>query len=136
VTATASTSTAQSSAGDDTFTSDVTVLPPTLRLIDLRLSVPVFHVGGRTAIKWYMTDAAAVTVRLEQISRKGRHLPRGSFPVRGKAGSNAVLFKGRMPRRQRLKPGTYRFTVSAATADGRVATPGQLGFTVLRKHRR
>jgi Domain of unknown function DUF11 len=136
VTATASTSTDQSSADDDTFTSDVTVLPPTLRLIDLRLSTPVFHVGGRTAIKWYMTDAAAVTVKLEQISRKGRHLLRGSFTVRGKAGSNAVLFKGRMPRKKPLRPGTYRFTVSAATADGRVATPGQLGFTVLRKHRR
>jgi uncharacterized repeat protein (TIGR01451 family) len=136
VTATASTPTDQTSADDDTFTSDVTVLPPTLRLIDLRLSAPVFRAGGRTAIKWYMTDAAAVTVKLEQISRKGRHLPRGSFPIRGKAGSNAVLFKGRMPRKKPLKPGSYRFTVSAATADGRVATPGQLGFTVLRKHRR
>jgi len=54
------------------------VLPPTLRLIDLRLSTPLFRVGGRTAIKWYMTDAAAVTVKLEQISRKGKHLLRGS----------------------------------------------------------
>jgi hypothetical protein len=41
-----------------------------------------------------------------------------------------------MPRKKPLKPGSYRFTVSAATADGRVATPGLLGFTVLRKHRR
>jgi Domain of unknown function DUF11 len=136
MTATASTPTAQSSTSDDTFTSDVTVLPPTLRLLDLRLSQPLFHVGGRTAIKWYMTDAAAVTVKLEQISRKGRHLPRGSFPVKGKAGPNAVLFKGRMPRQRPLKAGNYRFTVSAATADGRVATPGQLSFTVLRRHRR
>jgi Domain of unknown function DUF11 len=136
VTATASTPTAQSSADDDAFTSDVTVLPPTLRLIDLRLSAPVFRVGGRTAIKWYMTDAAAVTVKLEQISRRGRYLPRGSFPVRGRAGPNAVLFRGRMPRHKPLKPGGYRFTVSAATADGRVATPGQLGFTVLHRHRR
>jgi hypothetical protein len=83
-----------------------------------------------------MTDAAAVTVKLEQLSRKGRYLPRGSFPVKGRAGSNAVLFKGRMPRQKRLKPGSYRFTVSAATADGRVAAPGQLSFTVLRGHRR
>lgn len=131
-----STSTDQTATDDDTFTSDVTVLPPTLRLIDLRLSAPVFRAGGRTAIKWYMTDAAAVTVKLEQISRKGRHLPRGSFPVKGRAGSNAILFKGHMPRQKRLKPGSYRFTVSAATPDGRVATPGQLSFTVLRGHRR
>jgi hypothetical protein len=136
MTAAASTPTDQTSIDDDGFTSDVTVLPPTLRLLDLRLSTPVFRVGGRTAIKWYMTDAAAVNVKLEQISRKGRHLPRGSFPVRGKPGSNSVLFKGRVPRHKRLKRGNYRFTVTAATADGRVATPGVLGFTVLRKHRR
>jgi uncharacterized repeat protein (TIGR01451 family) len=131
-----STSTDQTSTDDDSFTSDVTVLAPTLRLIDLRLSTPVFRAGGRTAIKWFMTDAAAVSVKVEQISRKGRHLSRGSFPVKGRAGSNAVLFKGHVPRHRRLKPGNYRFTVSAATPDGRVATPGQLSFTVLRRHRR
>lgn len=134
--AAATTPTDQTSTDDDVFTSDVTVLPPTLRLIDLRLSASVFRVGGRTAIKWYMTDAAAVNVKVEQISRRGRHLPRGSFPVRGRPGSNAILFKGRVPHRKRLKPGNYRFTVSAATADGRLATPGQLSFTVLRRHRR
>jgi hypothetical protein len=134
--AVASTPTDQTSVGDDTFTSDVTVLPPTLRLLDLRLSAPVFRVGGRTAIKWYMTDAAPVNIKLEQISRKGHHLPRGSFEVKGRPGSNAVLFKAGIPRKKRLKPGNYRFTVSAATADGRVATPGQLSFTVLRKRHR
>ena len=136
MTATAGTPTDQTSTDDDSATSDVTVLPPTLRLIDLRLSAPAFRAGGRTAIKWFMTDAAAVNVKLEQISRKGRHLARGSFPVKGRAGSNAVLFKGHLPRQKRLKPGNYRFTVSAATVDGRVATPGQLSFTVLRRHRR
>jgi len=136
MTATASTPTDQSSTDDDTFTSDVTVLPPTLRLLNLRLSAPLFRVGGRTAIKWYMTDTAAVTVKLEQINHKGHHLPRGSFQVKGRPGSNAVLFKGRLPGKRPLKAGNYRFTVSAVTADGRVATPGQLGFTVLRKPRR
>jgi hypothetical protein len=134
--AVAATPTDQTATDDDAFTSDVTVLPPTLRLIDLRLSAPVFRSGGRTAIKWFMTDAAAVSVNVEQISRTGHHLPRGSFPVKGRAGSNAVLFKGRVPRHKRLKPGNYRFTVSAATPDGRVATPGQLSFTVLRPHHR
>jgi hypothetical protein len=136
MTAAAGTPTDQTSTDDDTATSDVTVLAPTLRMIGLRLSAPVFRAGGRTAIKWYMTDAAAVNVKLEQISRNGHHLARGSFPVKGRAGSNAILFKGHMPRKKRLKPGNYRFTVSAATLDGRVATPGQLSFTVLRQHRR
>jgi uncharacterized repeat protein (TIGR01451 family) len=134
MTAAATTSTDQTSTDDDTFTSDVTVLPPTLRLLDLRLSHDVIRVGGRTAIKWYMTDAAAVNVKLEQISRKGRHLPLGSFPIAGTPGSNAVAFRGRIPHHKRLKPGSYRFTVSAATLDGRVATPGQLSFTVRRRH--
>jgi hypothetical protein len=136
MTAAASTATDQTSTEDDTATSDVTVLPPTLRLIDLRLSAAVFRAGGRTAIKWFMTDAAAVNIKLEQISRRGRHLPRGSFSVKGRAGSNAILFKGHVPRRKRLKHGNYRFTVSAATVDGRVATPGQLSFTVLPRRRR
>lgn len=136
MTAVASTPTDESATDDDTFTSDVTVLAPTLRLLNLRLSAPTFHVGGRTAIKWYMTDAAAVNVKLEQISRKGHHLPRGSILVKGRPGSNALLFKGRMPGKKPLKAGNYRFTVTAATADGRIATPGVLGFTVLRKPRR
>ena len=136
MTASASTPTDQTSTGDDTSTSDVTVLPPTLRLLNLRLTTPVFHIGGRTAIKWYMTDAAAVNVKLEQISRKGHHLPRGSLLVNGRPGSNAILFKGRLPRQKRLKAGTYRFTVTAATPDGRVAAPAQLSFTVLRTHHR
>jgi uncharacterized repeat protein (TIGR01451 family) len=134
VTAVATTPTDQSATTDDTVTSDVTVLPPTLRLLDLRLSRSEFRVGGRTAIKWYMTDAAAVNVKLEQITRRGRHLPYGSFRVAGRPGSNAVAFRGRMPHRKRLKPGTYRFTVSASTLDGRVATPGLLGFIVRRRH--
>jgi hypothetical protein len=131
-----STTTDETSTDDDAATSDVTVLPPTLRLLDLRLSAPVFRAGGRTAIKWYMTDAADVRVKVEQISRRGRHLPRGTFRVKGRPGSNAVLFKGRVPHHRRLKPGRYRFTVSAATADGRVATPGRLSFRVRHRHRR
>jgi hypothetical protein len=136
MTAAASTSTDQTKTDDDVFTSDVTVLPPTLRLLDLRLSAPVFRVGGRTAIKWYMTDAAPVNVKLEQIDRKGHHLQRGSLVVKGRPGSNAVLIKGRIPHRKRLKAGNYRFTVTAATADGRIAAPGQLSFTILRKRHR
>jgi hypothetical protein len=136
MTAVASTTTDESATADDTFTSDVTVLPPTLRLLNLRLSAPVFRVGGRTAIKWYMTGAAPVSVKLEQISHKGRHLPLGSIVVNGRPGSNALLFRGRMPGRKPLKAGSYRFTVSAATTDGRVATPGVLGFTVLHKRHR
>jgi hypothetical protein len=135
VTGTTTTPTDQTATADDTFMSDVTVLAPTLRLLDLRLSHSEIRVGGRTAIKWYMTDAAAVNVKLEQITRRGRHLAYGSFPVAGHPGSNAVSFRGRMPHRKPLKPGTYRFTVSASTLDGRVATPGLLSFTVRRRHR-
>jgi hypothetical protein len=77
-----------------------------------------------------------VNVKLEQIDRKGHHLQRGSLVVKGRPGSNAVLIKGRIPHRKRLKAGNYRFTVTAATADGRIAAPGQLSFTILRKRHR
>jgi uncharacterized repeat protein (TIGR01451 family) len=133
-TASATTPTAQSETGDDAFTSDVTILPVSLRLLDLRLSSTDIAVGGRTAIKWFMTDAAAVKVALEQITHRGRFVPAGSLPVKGRQGSNVVSIRGRLPGRKRLKPGRYRFVVSAATTDGRVATPGQLSFTVRRRH--
>jgi hypothetical protein len=129
------TPTAETSTDDNTFTSDVTVLPPTLRLMNLRLSSTAFAAGGHTAIKWYMSDQAAVNVALEQITRRGRHVKLGSFPVAGHPGPNAISFRGHMPGRRRLKPGNYRFTISAATFDGRVAAPGRLSFTVRRRHR-
>lgn len=134
VTAQASTTTAETTTDDNGFTSDVTVLPPTLRLLDVRLSHSEFRVGGRTSIRWYGTDSAAVNVRVEQISRRGHIRSVGSFPVNSRPGSNAVTFRGRVPKHRRLKPGNYRFTISAATLDGRVAAPHHLLFTV--RHRR
>jgi hypothetical protein len=134
VTGSASTPTAQTESDDDTFTSDVTVLPVTLRMLDLRLSHTSFRTGGSTAIKWYMSDLASVNVVVQQITRRGRLLPRGSFPVAGRRGSNIVRFRGRIPHGKRLKPGLYRFTVAAVTFDGRIATPGQLTFRVRHRH--
>jgi hypothetical protein len=133
-TAQASTTTAETSTDDNGFTSDVTVLAPTLRLLDVRLSHTAFRAGGRTSIRWYATDFAAVNVKVEQISRRGHIRSFGSFPVAARPGPNAVTFHGRVPRHRRLKPGNYRFTISAATLDGRVATPHHLTFTV--RHRR
>jgi uncharacterized repeat protein (TIGR01451 family) len=134
VTASATTPTAQSATGDDAFTSDVTILPASLRMLDLRLSRTELPVGGRTAIRWFMTDTAAVKVALERITHRGRAVPAGSFGVKGRQGSNVVSIRGRLPGRKRLKPGSYRFVVSAATVDGRIATPGQLSFTVRSRH--
>jgi hypothetical protein len=134
VTGSASTTTAQTETGDDTFSSDVTVLPVTLRMLDMRLSHSSFRTGGSTAIKWYMTDLASVNVVVQKITRRGRHLSRGSFAVAGRRGSNAVRFRGRVPHHKRLRPGLYRFTVNAVTFDGRVATPGRLTFRVRHRH--
>ena len=134
VTAQASTPTAETSTDDNAFTSDVTVLAPTLRLINVRLSHADFRVGGRTSIRWYATDFAAVSVKVEQISRRGHIRSFGSFPVISRPGSNSVTFHGRVPKHRRLKPGNYRFTISAATLDGRVAAPHHLLFAV--RHRR
>ena len=135
VTGQTSTSTDETSTDDDSFTSDVTVLAPTLRLLDVRLTHLAIRVGGATTIRWYQTDTAKVTVSVQQISRRGRILPRGSFFVTGRPGSNALAFHGRIPRRARLKPGNYRFTVSAATLDGRAAAPRHLSFSVRRRGR-
>jgi Domain of unknown function DUF11 len=134
LTARTATSTAETTTDDNGFTSDVTVLPPTLRLLDARLSRTVISVGGRTSIRWYETDAATVNVKVQQITRRGHIRPFGSFNVAGRPGPNSVAFHGRVPRHRRLKPGSYRFLVSAATQDGRVAAPAHLSFLV--RHRR
>lgn len=134
-TAQASTSTAETSAADNSATSDVTVLPPALRLLDLRLSRPLIRVRGTTTIRWYETDFAKVTVAVQQITRKGRLRPSGAFSLTGRPGSNSAAFRGRVPRRRPLKPGSYRFVVSAATPDGRVAAAQHLSFTVRPRRR-
>jgi hypothetical protein len=103
-------------------------------MLDMRLSHRSFRTGGSTVIKWYMTDLASVNVVVQKITRRGRHLSRGSFAVAGRRGSNAVRFRGRVPHHKRLRPGLYRFTVNAVTFDGRVATPGQLTFRVRHRH--
>lgn len=130
----ASTTTDETTLDDNVFTSDVTVLAPTLRLLDARLTHTVIRVGGRTSIRWYMTDAAAVNIKVQQVTRRGHLRSFGSFTVLGRPGSNTVRFHGRVPRHRRLKAGNYRFTIGAATLDGRVAAPQRLGFTV--RHRR
>jgi uncharacterized repeat protein (TIGR01451 family) len=135
MTAQAATSTDETNTDDNVAASDVTVLAPTLRLLDARLSHAAIRVGGRTAIRWYMTDAAAVTVKVQQVTRRGRFRSFGSFPVAGHPGSNAVRFHGRVPRHRRLKPGHYRFVISATTLDGRVAALRHLGFSVLHRRR-
>jgi uncharacterized repeat protein (TIGR01451 family) len=135
VSAQAATSTDETSTDDNVAASDVTVLAPTLRLLDARLSHTAIRVGGRTAIRWYMTDAAAVIVKVQQVTRRGRFRSFGSFPVAGRPGSNAVRFHGRVPRHRRLKPGNYRFVISATTLDGRVAALRHLSFSVLHRRR-
>jgi hypothetical protein len=130
LTAQVSTTTAETSTDDNSFTSDVTVLSPTLRLLSARLTHTVIPVGGRTTIRWYETDTAAVNVKVEQITRRGRIRPFGSFNVTGHPGPNSVAFHGRVPGHRRLKAGNYRFLVSAATLDGRVAAPAHLSFVV------
>jgi uncharacterized repeat protein (TIGR01451 family) len=131
----AATSTDETSTDDNAAASDVTVLAPTLRLLDARLSHTAIRVGGRTAIRWYMTDTAAVTVQVQQVTRRGRFRSFGSFRVAGRPGSNAVRFHGRVPRHRRLKPGNYRFVISATALDGRVAALRHLSFSVLHRRR-
>jgi len=131
----AATSTDETTTDDNVAASDVTVLAPTLRLLDARLSHPAIRVGGRTAIRWYMTDAATVTVKVQQVTRRGRFRPFGSFRVAGRPGANAIRFHGRVPRHRRLKPGNYRFVISATTLDGRVAALRHLSFSVLHRRR-
>lgn len=132
-TAAASTSTHEDNTGDDAASSDVTVLPASLQLLDLRLSQRRIRRGGRTALKFFLNDAATVTVEVKKIARHGRLRRRGSFQSAEQHGSDRIAFHGRVPGHKRLKPGRYQLTVSAVTADGRSAAPQRLTLRVVRR---
>jgi hypothetical protein len=76
----------------------------------------------------------ALNRRNARKPRCRRTVPRGTLTFAGHAGANRVLFYGRLPRGQLLKPGRYTTTITAANAAGRSALR-QLTFTIVGKTR-
>ncbi len=67
--------------------------------------------------------------------RKGRRCTRLAKPrtlvLSGHAGRNRVRFQGRISKRRRLKPGSYKVTVTAADSSGQRSAARSLRFTIV-----
>ena len=63
--------------------------------------------------------------------RKGKRFKKaGTLTFAGRTGLNRVIFQGRISRRQRLKPGRYKLTVTAKHGSMR-SKPRSLRFTIV-----
>jgi putative Ig domain-containing protein len=61
----------------------------------------------------------------------GRKAGAGSLAFAGHPGKNNVAFRGRISRKNKLKPGRYTLTVTAASPDGQRSAPASLNFKVV-----
>ena len=70
--------------------------------------------------------------------RHGKHracqraVAAGVLMFDGRAGSNEIVFDGRISQKKKLKPGRYTLTITASNSAGR-ARPAKLGFTIVAK---
>jgi len=74
---------------------------------------------------------SAPNKRNRRRPRCTRSVPSGSFSFAGHAGLNKVRFQGRVSRRKKLKPGSYRLTITA-TSPGAAPSSSKLSFTIVR----
>jgi Ca2+-binding RTX toxin-like protein len=84
-----------------------------------------------TTFRYTLTEAAAVTFRIERLARGRRARRAGSFRVRGAAGANRTRFSGRIGRTL-LRPGAYRAVLTATDAAGNRSAPARARFRVVR----
>jgi hypothetical protein len=86
-------------------------------------------------ISFRLSEAARVSVRIERRlkNRRGKRRYRraGTFTRRSRAGANRIRFSGRIGRRK-LKPGSYRLTLTPTDAAGNRGKPRRLSFRVVR----
>jgi hypothetical protein len=124
------------------------------RLAGARLSRTRFRAGRGTVLSYRLSEAARVTLRIERklkgrrvrsrgrircVKRTRRNARRRCTLYRrvailtraSKAGLNRIAFSGRVGGRK-LRPGSYRLTLTPTDAAGNRGTPRRLSFRVVR----
>ncbi len=100
-----------------------------------RLSRRRFRVGRSTILSFRLSEVARISVRIERRlrNRRGRRRYKraGTFTRRARAGANRIRFSGRIGRRK-LKPGSYRLTLTPTDAAGNRGKPRRLSFRIVR----
>lgn len=116
------------------------------------LSPSRFKAGGKTTIRYSLSEAATVVFGVER-ARPGRRSGRrcvaptaknrtkkkctryvtlkGSFSQKGKKGSNRLTFNGKL-RKRKLAPGSYRLRAVATDAARNKSAVKRRGFRILR----
>jgi DNA-binding beta-propeller fold protein YncE len=61
-----------------------------------------------------------------------RTVTAGLLSLAGHAGTNKVVFQGRISRSQKLKPGRYTLVITATNAAGARSAPASLSFTIVK----
>ena len=61
-----------------------------------------------------------------------RTVTSGTITFTGHAGTDRVLFDGRISRSRKLKPGSYTLTITATNSAGQHSTPHTLTFTIVK----
>ena len=94
------------------------------KITRLSLKPRAFRAGGRgTKVRYRLSAADRVTLTV--TTAKGKRI-KGVAVTSGKAGANALRFKGRIGSKK-LKPGAYRLTLTPAGGQ-----PAAVRFTILR----
>jgi hypothetical protein len=86
-----------------------------------------------TRFRFTLSEAAGVTIRIQRIVRgkRTRYRTVGTITRKGLAGSNRVLFRGRIGKR-RLRSGRYRAIALATDAANNRSAPRRAAFRIAR----
>lgn len=112
---------------------EITGCAPTIRRA--RIKPRRFRAGkGEAVLSWDLSQAAGTAIdlqRLKRVRQGGRRWRRvGSLAAEGRPGANDLPFDGRLAGRP-LRPGAYRFVLTAADAGGR-SRPRRVPFRMVR----
>ena len=87
-----------------------------------------------TTIAFTLRVSSRVRLDFAQTVR-GHTVPAGVLSFAGHSGPNKVAFQGRISRSKRLKPGSYKVTITATTATGERSVSTPLIFTIVNSTR-
>ena len=114
------------------------IAPPALR--DTVKPVLSRLTAGRTSLRFRLTEAAKVSVRIDRKGRKRKktvYTKVGSFSIaRAKAGATKAKVPAKLARKLRRRPATYRVTLVATDVAGNRSKRVRDSFTVKPKKKK
>lgn len=84
-----------------------------------------------TSFRFTLSEPAAMTFTFARTRPKHKLVTAGALALSAHKGTNTVTFDGRISRKQKLSPGTYKLTATAS-ASGVVSKTRSLTFTIIR----